>query len=315
MALLYFGRHCPSHPPCHYAAHISVTHCILNIPKNSRTRKMYSSTGKDEVKRRAPSPDRQCHQMPGHNLRAVELQTRLLHHRLLPPDSENGSRRDTLALCRRYRRSQLHHPRPWIPSDLPLLQHGCCCSQLAPRHRSSRGLLALRRGPRRNRSCLHLHHVPRRSYLVPRHRSSRGLLGLRHGSRRIHLARDNSWRVRQQHWRTHAVAALEPRAAAALEALAVGGWTRRAAGSWARRGAGSWARRATVSSVRRAAGVWRAGARQLVGRGGSWLGAARGWGERGSVRERKTAQESEGAPAERRKRDTEQVRESQKIKQ
>jgi hypothetical protein len=247
---------------------------------------MYSSTGKDEVKRRAPLPDRQCHQMPGHNLRAVELQTRLLHHRLLPPDSENGSRRDTLALCRRYCRSQLHHPRPWIPSDLTLLQHGCCCSQLAPRHRSSRGLLALRRGPRRNRSCLYPRHVPRRSYLVPRHRSSRGLLGLRHGSRRIHLARDNSWRARQQHWRTHAVAALEPRAAAALETLAAGGWARRAAGSWARRGAGSWARRPAVSSARRAAGVWRAGARQLVGRGaaapgwarrgGSWLGARLG---------------------------------------
>jgi hypothetical protein len=70
--------------------------------------------------------------MPGHNLRAVELQTRLLHNRVLSPDSENGSRRDTLALRRRYRRSQLHHPRPWIPSDLPLLHHGSCSSPLAP---------------------------------------------------------------------------------------------------------------------------------------------------------------------------------------
>jgi hypothetical protein len=211
--------------------------------KNSRTRKIYSSTGKDEVKRRAPSPDRQCHQMPGHNLRAVELQTRLLHPRLLPPDSENGSRRDTLTLCRIYRRSQLHHPRPWIPSDLPLLQHGSCCSQLAPRHRSSRGLLALRRGPRRNRSCLHPRYVPRRSYLVPRHRSSRGLLGLRHGSRRIHLAHDNSWRARQQHWRAHAAAALEARAA--------GGSARRAAGGWGERGSHTGRRRQREKVKRR----------------------------------------------------------------
>jgi hypothetical protein len=147
--------------------------------------------------------------MSGHNLRAVELQTCLLHHRLLSPDNENGSRRDTLALRRRYRRSQLHHPRPWIPSDLPLLHHGSCNSQLAPRHRSSWGLLALRRGPRRNRSCLDPRHVPHRSYLAPRHRSSRGLLALRHGPRRIHLARDyNSSRAWQQHWGARAAATL-----------------------------------------------------------------------------------------------------------
>jgi hypothetical protein len=48
--------------------------------------------------------------MPGHNLRAVELQTCLLHNRLLSPDSENGSRRDLLALRRRYRCIQLHPP-------------------------------------------------------------------------------------------------------------------------------------------------------------------------------------------------------------
>jgi hypothetical protein len=159
--------------------------------------------------------------MSGHNLRAVELQTRLLHNRLLSPDSENGSRRDTLALRRRYRRSQLHHPRPWIPSDLPLLHHGSCSSQLAPRHRSNRGLLALRRGPRRNRNCLHPRHVPRRSYLAPRHRSSRGLLALCHGSRRIHLARNsNSSRARQQHWRARAAAdSSRARAAAGTAAL------------------------------------------------------------------------------------------------
>jgi hypothetical protein len=62
----------------------------------------------------------------------VELQTRLLHHRLVSPDSENGSRRDLLALHRGYRRSHLHHPRPWIPSGLPLLRHGSCSSHLTP---------------------------------------------------------------------------------------------------------------------------------------------------------------------------------------
>jgi hypothetical protein len=47
-------------------------------------------------------------------------------------------------------------PPPWILQQPP-----------RPRHRSSRGLLALRRGPCRNRSCLDPHHVPRRSHLAP----------------------------------------------------------------------------------------------------------------------------------------------------